>query len=335
MRTIRDFFSSLANKTPDPGGNRWTASAWLHSLVATKSETTSAELPLAPIKGRLSRWLARRKRPTGFWKQVSTGQLSMAPAIAACAGFYALVGVYAFSVDGDPFVLSQAEEAPDEFPGPVVETIDITGLEDELRRGEIIAALKVDYDEPILLLDTNAARVRLEKLAWIKAAVIRRLLPGTLAISIEERRPFALWQRDGELVVIDQDGVVISDIVFDSDEHLPVVVGEGANIHAHEIIAALNRHPIVRNQLRALVRVADRRWNMKLGDQTEVRLPEVGYAAVFAEITELGFALSGAGIVDFRVADRITIRPGPVSEDIGLADAQEPVPPPDDTGGAT
>ena len=50
------------------------------------------------------------------------------------------------------------------------------------------------------------AREQLEQIAWVEHAHVERLLPGTIRVRLEERQPFAIWQRDGKFSVIDRRG---------------------------------------------------------------------------------------------------------------------------------
>ena len=64
----------------------------------------------------------------------------------------------------------------------------------------LAAAVDVKRGDPILSLDLDAVRHRLESIGWVKQATVWRQLPDTLNIEIEERQPFArpLVQWTGE-----------------------------------------------------------------------------------------------------------------------------------------
>ncbi|HBR26788.1 MAG TPA: cell division protein FtsQ, partial [Rhizobiales bacterium] len=63
---------------------------------------------------------------------------------------------------------------------------------------EITAALKAGPDTMMLGFDTDAAKERLEAVPWIRHAQVMRLLPSTLQVVVEERIPYAVWQKDGQ-----------------------------------------------------------------------------------------------------------------------------------------
>ena len=60
-----------------------------------------------------------------------------------------------------------------------------------------------------MFLDAAEARARLKANPWIAEATVLKLYPGRLRIGITERDAFALWQRDGKVEVIADDGTVV------------------------------------------------------------------------------------------------------------------------------
>ena len=63
---------------------------------------------------------------------------------------------------------------------------------------------------------------------WIADATVLKLYPGRLRIGIIERKPFALWQKDGAVSLIAADGTVLEHYVPPRFAALPLVVGKGA-----------------------------------------------------------------------------------------------------------
>ena len=61
----------------------------------------------------------------------------------------------------------------------------------------------------LLFLDAGDARARLKANPWIADATVLKLYPGRLQIAVTERDAFALWQRDGKVEVIADDGTVV------------------------------------------------------------------------------------------------------------------------------
>src|SRR6266567_1163573 len=78
---------------------------------------------------------------------------------------------------------------------------------------------------------------------WIGEATVLKLYPGQLQIDIVERSAFALWQQDGRLSVISDDGAVLEPYVSRRFVSLPLVVGKGADTRARDFLSMLARYP--------------------------------------------------------------------------------------------
>ena len=174
------------------------------------------------------------------------------------------------------------------------------------------AALGVSRGDPLLGFSLEAARIRLETIAWVQRAHIERRLPETLIIRIEERRPFAIWQREGRFVVIDRDGRVIAQDRLDQFGPLPLIVGPGANLAAASLHDLLIGEADIASRVQALVRIGERRWNLKLHNGADVMLPEGAEAAA---ITRLGALQREQQLldrplaaIDMRLPDRLVLR---------------------------
>jgi len=89
-------------------------------------------------------------------------------------------------------------------------------------------------------------RERLKADPWIAEATVQKFYPGELRIDIVERSPFALWQQDGRLSLIADDGAVLEPYVSRRFISLPLVVGKGAESRARDFLALLARYPQVR-----------------------------------------------------------------------------------------
>lgn len=255
------------------------------------------------------------RRLAALHERFAEGNVPRWPGVAACAVFYCATGLYAASLNGTfNAPVNSVSSAVRSLAGMTllpVEAVEITG-QSKGKREEVLAALGSRPGDPILGLDTHAARARVEALPWVKSATVLRLLPGTIQVSIEARAPYAIWQRGGRLSVIDHDGQVVSDLSGTEYAALPLVVGDGANEKAHELLEALDRWPSIRPRMRAAIRVADRRWNIRLLNGIDIRLPETGVVAVIDELAALdetyGLLQRDIAAVDFRLSDRITIR---------------------------
>lgn len=179
----------------------------------------------------------------------------------------------------------------------------------------VLEALAARAGDPTLGFSPQAARERLETIAWVERAHVERHLPGTIRVVIEERQPFAIWQRDNRFAVIDRQGRVVATENIRSFGRLPLVVGAGAERGAAAIIDLLRRAPEVEQRVEAVVRVGERRWNLKLRNGTEVLLPENHEKEAVVRLAELqaGKALLDRPLlaIDMRQPDKLVLRPQP------------------------
>ena len=195
--------------------------------------------------------------------------------------------------------------------GMRIATVSLSGQR-QVGREEIFAAAGVTDHSSLLFLDVADARARLEAIPWIAEATVRKLYPDRLQITITEREAFALWQREGKVSVIAADGTVLSAKVEPRLALLPFVVGNGAAAKARDFLAVLDRFPAIRDQVRASILVADRRWNLRLKNGIDVRLPDSDVEQALATLTRLDHEKSLLGrditAVDLRLPGRLTVR---------------------------
>ena len=121
-----------------------------------------------------------------------------------------------------------------------------------------------------------------------------------------------MWQKAGRVGVIAGDGTVLEPYVAPRLIELPLVVGRGAETRAKEFLALLDRYPDLRASVRATVLVGERRWNLRLKNGIDVRLPETDVAPALERLVALDKekTLTTRDIVaiDLRLPDRVTVR---------------------------
>ena len=195
--------------------------------------------------------------------------------------------------------------------GMRIATVSLSGQR-QVSREEIFAAAGVTDHSSLLFLDVADARAKLEANPWIAEATVRKLYPDRLQITVTEREPFALWQQQGKVKVIAADGTVLSEKVEPRLASLSFVVGNGAAARARDFLAVLDKYPSIRDSVRASIYVAERRWNLKLKNGVDVRLPETNLEGALATLARLdrekNLLSRDITAVDLRLADRLTVR---------------------------
>jgi cell division protein FtsQ len=220
------------------------------------------------------------------------------------------------AVKGDhvPTVIAALKDARDagaNAAGFRIVSVALAG-QHHISREAVLAAAGVTDTTSLLFLDVEQTRERLKTNPWIADATVLKLYPGELQIGIREREAFALWQKDGRVSVIADDGTVLEPYVAPRLIELPLVVGRGAETRAKEFLALLDRYPDLRASVRATVLVGERRWNLRLKNGVDVRLPEIDIAPALERLVvldkEKNLTTRDIVAIDLRLPDRVTVR---------------------------
>ncbi len=277
--------------------------------------------------GRLSGPVTRRRKPAGpgdfaasrnFSRKLDDidRNLPRGAELLLLALLFAGIGVYG-ATRGDELqsfnmVLRDLGDAAANAAGFDLEAVDVSGAR-QITRDEVLAAAGITPTTSLLLLDAEATRAQLKQNPWIAEATVRKLYPGRLEISIEERVAFAIWQRAGKLSVIARDGTVIGADARALLCDYPLVVGAGAEKRAADFLALVARVPEIQAEFAAAVLVAERRWNIRLKNGVDVRLPEENAEAALTKLVvfdrETRILSRDVAAIDLRIPGRISVRP--------------------------
>jgi cell division protein FtsQ len=262
----------------------------------------SAAAPFRRLARRLSYPFVQRRVPRGAGVIGAVFLLAVTLAYGTVRGGH----VAAFTAE-----LIDARDAIANMFGFRITSIALAGNR-QLTREEILTIAGVTGRTSLLFLDAGSARARLKANPWIAEATVLKLYPGRLHIAVTERDAFALWQKDGKVAVIAADGNVVEPYVARRFATLPMVVGQGAETRARDFLAMLEGFPAIRNQLRAAILVAERRWNLKLKNGVDIRLPEDGAESALQTLVTLDrdkkLLSRDIVAVDLRLPDRVTVR---------------------------
>lgn len=182
----------------------------------------------------------------------------------------------------------------------------------ELTQDEVISLSGLQGHQSLPFLDPLALQARLQSVPLIAEATVTKLYPDRLLITIRERVPYAIWQQDGHVQVIAEDGKVIEALNDPRFLRLPHVVGPDANLRAREFAALLEQVPELRDQIRAGILVSKRRWTIKLLNGVDVLLPEFEPEKALKTFVKMekqhGLTKKAVLAIDLRLPDRIAMR---------------------------
>ncbi len=242
-------------------------------------------------------------------KGPKSGRL-MAPAVSMGAAGIALFAAWLYQLPDKLWMTAAMGVAGAGFE---VRNVEVTGLSAMSRLPVYTAALDGASDS-MLLVDLDDVRDRLMMLPWVKDASVGRQLPDTLAIQITERKPYAIWQYRGQHRLVDADGAVLPTENIARYARLPIVVGEGANTEAANLVTLLHDYPAAAKHVAGAVWIGERRWDLKLKSGETLALPD-DYAEARAALgnfvridRDSGLVDKGFTRFDMRLADRLTVR---------------------------
>ncbi|MEI7933105.1 MAG: cell division protein FtsQ/DivIB, partial [Alphaproteobacteria bacterium] len=186
---------------------------------------------------------------------------------------------------------------------------------------DIVAATGLKKHDPILGIDLHAVRAKVMQVGWVDSATVTRILPGTLVIRVVERTPVAVWQVGGQVGVIDAQGRVIREADPAEFSQLPLVVGAGANASDGSVFALIRARPRLAERLEALVRVDERRWDIRLKSGAIIQLPATNEAEAMITLDQLDQGQDvlelALGRIDLRTPGMVVVRQRDEADAVG------------------
>jgi cell division protein FtsQ len=272
----------------------------LHRIADLAAHFTTA--PMGRLLHRALRPFAVFRLPRG------AGTAATALLIGASLAYGTVAGGHVSVINEQ---IAAIRDAAANAVGFNIASIALTGQK-QISREDVLTAAGITGRTSLLFLDAESARRKLKANPWIAEATVLKLYPDRLQIGIIERQAFALWQKNGELSVIAEDGTVLEPYVARRFTGLPLVVGTGAHERAKDILVLIGRHPEISASVAATVLVAQRRWNLRLKNGIDVRLPEADVDRALTTLVDLDrqkkLLSRDIAAIDLRLPDRVTVR---------------------------
>lgn len=226
-------------------------------------------------------------------------------AIAAALGVATLFGV--------PGMVGTALAEGIGRAGFRVEQVDVQGI----KRADAATVYGYTLDQKsqaMPLVDLDEVRGKLMTIGWIADARVSRRLPDTLVVQIVERKAAAVWQHQGQLMLIDSEGVLLEPVSAEAMPDLPLVIGDGAYAQQPAYQQLLDAAPALKPLVKAATWIGNRRWDLSFNTGERLALPEGEATAAKAlkKFAELDGAdrLLGRGYLKFDMRDptRLVVR---------------------------
>lgn len=223
-------------------------------------------------------------------------------------GFLGATGLYGMVIGGHS---QDVVKATASTMGFAIEDIKVVG-NNETSDIDILGQLNLDGETSLVGLSAEEARQSIDKLPWVESAEVRKVYPGTILVSLQERKAFAIWQNDKELSLTDAAGDTIVPFRPGRYNSLPLVVGEGAEKKVKGFVDQIVAYPGLAGKVRAYIRVGDRRWDLLLDNGVRIMLPESAPLKALAQVEKLDrekhLLSRDISAVDLRLKDRVTVQ---------------------------
>ena len=199
-----------------------------------------------------------------------------------------------------------------ERPEFMLSALSIQGSSDSLN-AEIREILGLNFPISSFDLDLADLRNRVLSLPPVETAEVRLEGGSILHVKVKEKVPALLLKDDTGIHVLNKNGAYIRPLLStEYGSKLPVITGEGAQKAAAEAFILFSALYDKLDEVRGLVLVGGRRWNIVLKSGQVIMLPEKKSEQAVQKILILDKAekiLSrDIAVFDFRLPYRITLR---------------------------
>jgi cell division septal protein FtsQ len=199
---------------------------------------------------------------------------------------------------------------------------------ERLSTGEVLAVVDGLRGQNILSVTLDEWQRKLLSSPWVETATIRRVLPSTVEIFLQERRPMGIGRLGTAMYLIDANGVIIDEYgPMYADIDLPIIDGlatsprDGGSLvdvaraeFAARVIAAVAARPEIAKRISQLD-VGDLHDAVVVfdGDAALLRIGDTDFVARLQQYIDLAPALrerlTAVDYVDLRFDERLYVRP--------------------------
>ncbi len=211
--------------------------------------------------------------------------------------------------------------------GLKIKSVEIEGnkkVPTEVISNKIIESLGDINEKSILLLNLHKLNDDLTSIGWIENIDIKKKLPDTIIIHINERMPKYIWQNNGEVWLADEKGDLLTQKIEKEYIYLPIIVGQNAPTDIPEFINIINSSTDLAKLVVGGNKIGGRRWNINLKNNIKVELPEDNAAIAWKKLAELdkknNLLSKNIDYIDLRIENQLVtglyndVKPGPKSK---------------------
>lgn len=199
--------------------------------------------------------------------------------IVALACGVVVVGLLGYLVLLSPVLALRQEAIAVGVSGPAVDPAAVT------------AVVVQEVGTPLARVDVGALTATIRELPGVRSVVVSRDWPNGIGVDVVARYPVAAVPRDGELALLDSDGVQVGGLVPEVPVGLPVVevpLGDGAAEALGAVLTVLGGVPatLLTEISAAGAGTPDTVW-LTLGDDVRVEWGSVDHLALKTRVLEV------------------------------------------------
>ncbi len=140
---------------------------------------------------------------------------------------------------------------------------------------QINAILKLSFPINSIKLDINHIQKIINQIDSVESSNVRIKDSGVLLVEVIERKPVAVYRENDDLALIDLKGYKINNIFSRNDrKDLPLIVGTEGNYQVKEALEIYQLLSNYLNEIRGLIRIGERRWDIIFKNNKRIKLPE-------------------------------------------------------------
>jgi len=168
--------------------------------------------------------------------------------------------------------------------------------------------ININKGEPIFNVNIDEITKNLEKIDWVKEAIVDIKIPDTIQVTLVEKDPIAIWQHNKNIFLLDENGTVLPN--HSDFSNLPLFTGEHIPSKIKELLALIEKNEILSKSMSSASIIRDRRWDLNLKNGLVIKLPEQNpeYALEKLTLLQKNLSLDNLKSIDMRIEGRVYLK---------------------------
>ena len=186
----------------------------------------------------------------------------------------------------------------------ILKKINLTGrYEANIDLIKNIVNVETNQDINLIRYKTKKLKVLLEELPWIKEVSIKKHLPDTISINIEEHKAFAIFNKNNKNFLLTDKGKIIYEIKNPSAYKLIQLEGSEVLSNIEDIKVFFKQNLFLNDKISKIKIYSNNRWDLTTKNGIVFKLPNQNKQTAVNQINKY-INLENTEIVDLRFLDK-------------------------------